>query len=70
MGLLKPNSGKILIDNKLLNNSTLESWMQKISYAAINPFFTNTTIQKNITFKDEISEKEQIKLNKIYKSQC
>jgi len=67
LGLLKPNSGKILIDNKLLDNSTFENWMQKISYAAINPFFANTSIRKNITFKDEISENDQVKLNKIYK---
>lgn len=66
MGLLKPQSGQILVDKKILDYSTLENWVKKISYASINPFFTNGTIKKNITFKDNLTDDEQKRLDKIY----
>ena len=66
MGLLKPQSGQILVDKKILDYSTLENWVKKISYASINPFFTNGTIKKNITFKDNVTDDEQKRLDKIY----
>lgn len=66
LGLLKPKSGQVLVDGVCLDHSNLELWMTKISYASINPFFTNNSIKKNITFKDALTDDEEIRLKKIY----
>ena len=49
IGLLKPSSGLIRIDNSLLNDN-INSWQNKISYVSQLPFFLNDTIEKNIAF--------------------
>ncbi len=66
LGLLKPQSGKIVSDGIELNNSNLDAWMNKISYASINPFFSNNSIKRNITFKNILSNNEKLRLKKIY----
>ena len=49
IGLLKPSSCLIRIDNSLLNDN-INSWQNKISYVSQLPFFLNDTIEKNIAF--------------------
>lgn len=48
-GLLKPSSGKILINNVILN-SNIDFWQNKISYVSQNIFLIDDTIKKNIAF--------------------
>ena len=51
-GLLKPTSGKILIDNKDLKLNE-ELWQKKLSYVSQNIFLNETTILENITFSNK-----------------
>jgi len=50
MGLLEPTNGQILVDDKILNNSSMNSWHGKISHVPQSAFLLNDTIEKNITF--------------------
>ena len=58
LGLLNPQKGKILIDNKPLSE-VLDIYQNNISYVGQNVFLKNTTILSNICFgldKDQIDE--------------
>jgi ABC-type multidrug transport system fused ATPase/permease subunit len=48
IGLLKTNSGKILIDNKILDNSNCMSWQSKISHVPQDIFLMDRSIAENI----------------------
>jgi ABC-type bacteriocin/lantibiotic exporter with double-glycine peptidase domain len=66
IGLLKPTSGFIKVDNFLLDNN-LEAWRTKVSYVSQSKFFLNETIEKNIAFgvsKMAINQKLLIKVSK------
>ena len=60
-GFIKPNSGKIIVDglnlNKIVNN-----WRNCISYAPQDTILTGESLLQNITFKDEISKLDEIRL--------
>jgi ATP-binding cassette, subfamily B, bacterial PglK len=71
-GLLKPTSGKILIDDKsILEN--LKKWQDIISYIPQDIYLIDDTIEKNVTFSadDDIVDnkwlEETLKLSNIYK---
>lgn len=50
IGLLRPSSGKIMIDKKNFNVIDENSWKSKIGYVPQNPFFVKGTILQNIAF--------------------
>lgn len=56
MGLLKPNSGEILLDGQNLNADNLKDFRQKIGYIPQQIYLFNDTIAKNIAFGEEIDE--------------
>lgn len=56
MGLLKPNSGDILLDGRNLNAHNLKDFRQKIGYIPQQIYLFNDTIAKNIAFGEEIDE--------------
>lgn len=56
MGLLKPNSGDILLDGQNLNAHNLKDFRQKIGYIPQQIYLFNDTIAKNIAFGEEIDE--------------
>ncbi|MGQ4665901.1 ABC transporter ATP-binding protein [Metabacillus halosaccharovorans] len=59
MGLLKPESGDILIDNKELSNSELLSLRNSISYVPQDPFLFHGTIRENLLMiKPDSSEED------------
>ncbi len=64
MGLLKPTSGKILIDENELNENFKNTWQNQISHVPQNVFLINNSIKNNITFN--INEKE-IDIEKLKK---
>lgn len=74
MGLLKPQSGEILVDNTKLNDKNLRKYRQKIGYIPQQIYLFNDTIAKNITLSDEIDENlllkviKQANLEKLIKS--
>ena len=67
-GLIPLDSGKIKIDNKILNEKNLSSWQKKISYVSQNTFLTNSSILENITFSKNNSEVDRKKAKQILKN--
>jgi len=57
-GLLKPSSGKILIDGIDLWDYNIESYRNKISFVPQEPFLFEGTIYENLTFSKNISLEE------------
>ena len=62
-GILDPNSGNILINDKLVQYNEI-NWRKRVSYVSQNPFFLNDTIQYNISFKNHLDANEKLKLTK------
>lgn len=50
MGLLRPSSGKILIDGKNLNNYNIRSWQKQIAHVPQNIYLVDGSIAENIAF--------------------
>ncbi len=63
-GLIEPNSGSILINEKKVDYSKI-NWRKKVSYVSQNPFFVNDTINYNITFKNNINEIEKSRIDNV-----
>ena len=64
MGLLQPNSGKILLDNNELKDTILEAWQSQIAHVPQEIFLINDSIKKNITFNLSEEKIDTEKLNK------
>ena len=66
MGLLKPTTGRILIDGKDLNNqsnkSFLSRWQSSIGHVPQSIYLTDRTIAENIAFNQK---KEEIDMNAV-----
>ena len=52
LGLLKPNSGKILCNNVDIQSNVYQ-WHEKIGYVSQSVFLLDTTLEKNIAFELE-----------------
>lgn len=65
-GLLSPNKGKILLDNKEVN-LTNSSWRNNISYVPQDYFVFNATIDENITLLDKTLEPNTAFLEDAYR---
>jgi ABC-type multidrug transport system fused ATPase/permease subunit len=65
-GLLRPTSGKILINNKeiILNNS---SWKEQIGYVPQNTFLFEGTLLENIVFNEELKNIDLESVKRIIK---
>ena len=50
LGLLSPEKGEILIDNKINIKEHLESWRSKIGYVGQNIYLTDNSILENVAF--------------------
>ena len=59
VGILKPNSGEILIDNKLSDLSSTE-WLSQIGYVPQSIYLLDDTIENNITFGLDKSDKIEL----------
>jgi len=65
LGLLKPTSGKILVDNQEIHTKKmLIAWQKKIGHVSQNIFLFNDTILSNIVFG---LESKNINLQEVYK---
>ena len=56
LGILKPTSGKILINNKQMAK-VKKQWLNKIGYVAQDIFLINDTIVKNVIFGSKLDKK-------------
>lgn len=63
LGLLRPNSGEILIDNRYPVNSY--QWHAKIGYVPQSLYLVDDTIEANIAFGEDAAEVNQEQLNKV-----
>jgi ABC-type bacteriocin/lantibiotic exporter with double-glycine peptidase domain len=63
LGLLKPKMGKILVDDKNVENN-LRSWQDKIGYVPQTIFLTDDTLINNIAFGIEVNEIDNEKVLK------
>ncbi|MGB9937082.1 MAG: ABC transporter ATP-binding protein [Methanobacterium sp.] len=60
MGLIKPNEGKIMIDNESLSPENASSWRNQIGYVAQDTFLFNDTVRNNLLFADEGAKEEDV----------
>ncbi len=58
IGLYKPKNGKILIDEKELNEKNMKSWRKKIGYIPQHIYLFDGTIAENVAFGEEIDEEK------------
>ena len=68
-GFLKPISGEIKIDGKILDQGNLRAWQNKISYVPQEVYLFDGSIEKNILIENtnEINSKKIKNLKKILK---
>ena len=59
-GLLRPQSGQILIDGKDLAAYRLTSFRRKVAYVSQDTFLLNDTVQRNIDFAEEGIGKDDV----------
>jgi ABC-type multidrug transport system fused ATPase/permease subunit len=62
LGLLEPQSGRILIDGQPLTDYSRGSWYRNVGYVSQNPFISNDTVRRNVAFgyHDERIDDERI----------
>tara|TARA_B100000945_G_scaffold313231_1_gene308940 strand:- start:2547 stop:4277 length:1731 start_codon:yes stop_codon:yes gene_type:complete len=68
LGLFKPNSGKILLDNHPLKGNLLNKWQSSLGYVSQTGFIIDGSISENIAFglpKNEIDMKRIREVSEI-----
>ncbi|MDQ0170849.1 ABC transporter ATP-binding protein [Paenibacillus tundrae] len=60
MGLIRPESGQILIDGEPLTESSLLAWRSSIGYVPQDPFLFHTSIRENLRLVDPDASEEQM----------
>jgi len=50
LGLLKPESGNIIVDDKIVDDKNMPSWQQNIGYVPQDIYLQDETVTHNITF--------------------
>jgi len=60
-GIHKPLSGKVYIDNTLLDNGNIRSWRKKIGYIPQNIYLFDGTVAENVAF-GSVFDEEKIKI--------
>jgi HlyD family secretion protein len=64
LGLLVPQKGQIMIDDKALNKTNIRYWQNNIGFVSQNIFLSEGTIAQNIAFgipDDQINHKQVLK---------
>lgn len=62
LGLLSPTQGKIIVDNKELNQANIRQWQNSIGYVPQSIFLADDTIASNIAFG---IEKDAINMERV-----
>jgi len=59
VGLLLPQTGRIVVGDKLLDDTTLPSWRAQLSYISQDPFLFHDTVRRNLLWaKPDATEDE------------
>ena len=61
IGIHKPNSGAIFIDDIKITNENIRSWRNKIGYIPQNIYLFDGTVAENVTFSAQYDEERLIK---------
>lgn len=73
LGLLKPDSGRIMIDNNNISDICLNSFYSYVSYISQESPVFNGTMRENLTFDEKADDHkilevlEKVKLSELYK---
>ena len=59
MGLLRPDSGAVLVDDTPLDRDTLHAWRRQIGYVSQDPFLFHDTIRANLLWARPEATEEQ-----------
>ena len=62
LGLLKPTSGEIIINEKMKLSENLIVWQDKLSYMPQDLFITKDSLRKNITLKEDYDNETDKKI--------
>jgi len=65
IGIHKPNSGDIYIDDTKITNENIRSWRNKIGYIPQNIYLFDGTVAENVTFSSQYDEERLIKSLKM-----
>jgi ATP-binding cassette subfamily B protein/ATP-binding cassette subfamily C protein len=65
IGIHKPNSGKLYIDNTAITNNNIRSWRSKIGYIPQDIFLFDGTVAENVAFCMTADEQQLIKVLKM-----
>ena len=64
IGLYRPASGAIYIDDEILNERNLKSWRRKIGYIPQNIYLFDGTVARNVAIEEPIDEERLVKVLK------
>jgi ATP-binding cassette subfamily B protein len=56
MGLIEPDSGQLIVDDKIINHSNVQGWWSMISYVPQDIFLADLSIEENIAIGFSIEE--------------
>lgn len=65
LGLLEPNDGEILLDDKPLKGNNIFDWQEKVAFVSQNIFLTDESFSKNIALSEDLQEIDIKKINKV-----
>ncbi len=67
LGLLEPQVGKLIVNNKILNKKLLRAWQQSIGYVPQQIFLVDDTIAANIAFGEDPNKIDQAAVERAAK---
>ena len=63
--LLKPQKGRLILDNNPINEKEIRIWQRNCAYVTQNFYLNNSTILENVAFAKNLKE---IKINDVWKA--
>jgi ATP-binding cassette, subfamily B, bacterial PglK len=70
LGLLEPDSGELLVDNKKINKKDITEWQENLSYVPQQFFIGDDQLINNIAFGENNEEIDKKKIEECLKEAC
>ena len=67
LGLLEPDSGEMVVDNKKIDQKNILFWQKKLAYVPQTIYLTDDTISNNIAFAIPVNEIDEAKIKEVVK---
>ena len=61
MGLLRPSTGRVLIDNTLLAGENIHHWRRSVGYVPQEPFLFNETVRANLLWAQPAATEQEMR---------